>query len=78
VAARSKTCVYCISLAATAGSSSTGNMDTLSLVTAVCCQVEVSATGRSLFQRSPTECIVSEGDRGTSLRRHWSSRAVEP
>jgi hypothetical protein len=24
-----------------------------------CCQVEVSATGRSLVQRSPTECDVS-------------------
>jgi hypothetical protein len=25
----------------------------------VCCQVEVSATGRSLVQRSPTDCVVS-------------------
>ena len=25
----------------------------------VCCQVEVSATGRSLVQRSPTDCDVS-------------------
>ena len=25
----------------------------------VCCQVEVSATGRSLVQRSPTDCGVS-------------------
>jgi hypothetical protein len=25
----------------------------------VCCQVEVSATGRSLVQRSPTGCVVS-------------------
>jgi hypothetical protein len=31
----------------------------LSLVSVVCCQVEVSATGRSLVQRSPTECGVS-------------------
>jgi uncharacterized membrane protein YccC len=29
----------------------------LSLVS-VCCQVEVSATGRSLVQRSPTDCGV--------------------
>ena len=29
----------------------------LSVVSVVCCQVEVSATGRSLFQRSPTECV---------------------
>ena len=25
----------------------------------VCCQVEISATGRSLVQRSPTDCGVS-------------------
>jgi hypothetical protein len=30
----------------------------LSLVNVVCCQVEVSATGWSLVQRSPTECGV--------------------
>ena len=30
----------------------------LSFVSVVCCQVEVSATGRSLLQRSPTECFV--------------------
>jgi hypothetical protein len=37
-----------------------------SVVSVVCSQVEVSATGRSLVQRSPTECGVSESDRGTS------------
>ena len=31
----------------------------LSVVSVVCCQVEVSATGRSLVQRSPTDCGVS-------------------
>jgi hypothetical protein len=31
----------------------------LSLVNAVCCQVEVSATGLSPVQRSPTDCGVS-------------------
>jgi hypothetical protein len=31
----------------------------LSVVNVVCCQVEVSVTGRSLVQRSPTECGVS-------------------
>jgi hypothetical protein len=30
----------------------------------VCCQVEVSASGWSLVQRSPTESGVSECDRG--------------
>jgi hypothetical protein len=32
----------------------------LSLVSVVCCQVEVSATGWFLVQRSPTECGVSQ------------------
>ena len=29
----------------------------LSVVSAVCCQVKVSATSLSLVQRSPTECV---------------------
>jgi hypothetical protein len=29
----------------------------LSVVIVVCCQVEVSATGQSFFQRGPTECV---------------------
>jgi hypothetical protein len=32
----------------------------LSIVSVVCCQVEVSATNWSLVQRSPTECGVSK------------------
>jgi hypothetical protein len=40
----------------------------LSLVSVVCCQVEVSATGWSLVQRSPTECGVSECDRKASKK----------
>jgi hypothetical protein len=35
----------------------------------VCCQVEVSASDRSLVQRSPTECSVSECDREASIMR---------
>ena len=31
----------------------------VSVVSVLCCQVEVSATGWSLFQRSPTDCSVS-------------------
>ena len=31
----------------------------LSLVSVVCCQVEVSATGRSLIQRIPSDCSLS-------------------
>ena len=30
----------------------------LAFVNVVCCQVEVSATGRSIVQRSPTDCGV--------------------
>ena len=40
-----------------------------------CCQVEVSALDRSLVQRSPTECGVSQCDREVSiLRRLWPTR----
>jgi hypothetical protein len=35
----------------------------------VCCQVEGFATGRSLVQRSPIECSVSECDREASIIR---------
>jgi hypothetical protein len=38
----------------------------LSVVSVVCCLVEVSATSWSLVQRSPTECSVSECDREAS------------
>jgi len=31
----------------------------LSVVSVVCCQVEVSATNETLVQRSPTECGAS-------------------
>jgi hypothetical protein len=34
----------------------------LSVVTVVCCQVEVTASGSSRVQRSPAECGVSEWD----------------
>jgi len=46
-----------------------------------CCVLlgrEVSATGRSFVQRSPTECGVSEYDREAStMRRPWPMRAVK-
>jgi hypothetical protein len=51
----------------------------VSLVSIVCCQVEVSATGRSLVQKSPTECGVYGRDLETSvMRRLRTTRAVEP
>jgi hypothetical protein len=59
VAARFKAWVCGRSLAGIAGSNPAGGM-------VVCCQVQISATGRSLFQRSPTDCCVSDYDRGTS------------
>jgi len=44
----------------------------LSLVGVVCCQVEVSASGRSFFQKSPIVCAVSEWDREAStMGRLW-------
>ena len=43
-----------------AGSNSAGGHGGLSVVSVVCCQVEISATGGSLVQRSPTECGASE------------------
>ena len=45
-------------LAGIGGSNPTGSMD-VSVVNVVCCQVEVSATGRSLVQRSSTKRGVS-------------------
>ena len=51
----------------------------LSLVSVVCCQVEVSATGRLFVQRNPTECGVSECDLEIStMRKSMPTGAVEP
>jgi hypothetical protein len=55
------------------GSNPAGAWMSVSFV--VCCQVEVSASGWSLVQRSPTECGVSECDREASImRRPWPTR----
>ena len=46
-----------------------------SVVSVMCCQVEVSASGRSPVQRSPTKCDVSECDREIStMRLPWPKR----
>ena len=46
-----------------------------SVVSVVCCQVEVSASGWSLVQRRHTDCGVSECDRESSIwRRPWLAR----
>jgi hypothetical protein len=59
VAARTGAQVYCLSCAGIAVSNPSGGHGCLSFMSVVCCQVEVSASGRSLAQRSPTECGVS-------------------
>jgi hypothetical protein len=75
VASRSKALVCGRSLVGIAGSNSARGMN--SLVSVVCCHVEVSATGRSLVQRSPAEWGVSECDReATTVRRTWTNGAV--
>jgi len=42
------------------------DMDVCLFVNVVCCEVEVSATGRSLAWRTPTDCGVCELDREAS------------
>jgi len=45
------------------------------VVSVMCCQVGISATGRLLVQRSPTGCGVSECNREAStMRRPWPIR----
>jgi len=79
VAARSKAWVCDRSLPGNLGFEARGGHVCLSVASVVCCQVEVSATGLSLFQRSPTGCGVSECDPETSkMRRPWPTGAVEP
>ena len=59
VAVRPKACVCRRSLAGIVGSNPAQGMDVYLLLSVVCCQVEVSASGLSPIQRSPTECCVS-------------------
>ena len=54
-----------------------GGNGCLSLVSVVCCQIEVCATSRSLVQSSPTHCGVTGCDLETSRMRR-PTRAVEP
>jgi hypothetical protein len=63
VAAQSKAWVCCISFVGIACSNPAGGTD-VSLVVVVCCQVENAVSGRPLLQLSPTECGVSECNRG--------------
>jgi hypothetical protein len=68
----------CGSLAGIAGFQPGTWNSVVSVVSKVCCQIEVSATGRFLVQKSSTECDVSECDRGTSYRRPRPITAVQP
>jgi hypothetical protein len=75
VAARSKAWFCSCPLAGIADSNPAGGMDVLFLLSVVCCQVELSASGRSPFQRSPTECGLSDYDRKVSIVKWpWPSR----
>jgi hypothetical protein len=84
VAAPSKPKVCGRSLAGMLGSNPASGMSVclsvcLSVLSVMCCQVEAPTTGRSLVQRSPTECGVSECDREASkLRRPRLTTAVKP
>jgi len=71
----SKVCGRCCRyLAAIAGSNPAGAWMSV-VLPVVCCQVEVSATGRLSFKRSPTACDVSESDLEASItRRSWPTR----
>jgi len=79
VAARSTAWVYGRSLAGITGSNSAQRID-VSLLSVVCCQEEVSATDRSLDQRSPTECGVSNlsVNKGPCSGGLGPTRTVEP
>jgi len=59
VAARSKAWVYGRSLAGIVGSNPAEGKEVCLLWVLCAVQVEVSATGQSLVQRSPAECDVS-------------------
>jgi hypothetical protein len=69
VATLSKAWVCDRSLDGNVGSKPEGSHGFLSLVSVVFCQVEVSATGRSLVQRGPTECCASECGREASIMK---------
>ena len=69
LAAPSKSCVCGHSLAGSGDSNPARDMDVCLVLVLLCCLVEVSTTGRSRVQRSPTECGVSERDREASTVR---------
>ena len=50
----------------------------LSFVSVVFCQVEVSLSDRSIVQRSPTDCGVSECDHEALIMRPWLTTDCVP
>jgi len=73
---KDKAYVCACSLVGTAGSNHARGK---SVVGVLCCKLEVSAKGRSHARRSPTECGVSQCDRGTcTMRRSGPTRVAEP
>jgi len=72
VAMLSKASVCGRSLPGVVGSNTAGGHGCLSVVSDVCCQVELSASGWSLIQSSPTYSDASGCDREASImRRPW-------
>jgi hypothetical protein len=62
-----------------AGSNPRGDIE-VSVVTVVCYQVQIAATGRSLVQRSHTDCVVSlcVNQKPQGAGGHGALWAVEP
>ena len=66
-------------MAGISGSNPAWGMEvSLASVLCVCCRVEVSATDRSLVQKSSTECGVPECELESSTRMASPTRATEP
>jgi hypothetical protein len=67
VVALSKAWICGCSLAGIAGSNHAGGHGCPCLVSVVCCQVEVSGTGRSLVQSVVCLCVISKPQQGEDL-----------
>ena len=77
MAGRSNKWVYRRPPAQIVGSNTAGGMDVF-LMSVVCCKVEVSVSGWSIVQRSPTECGVwNECDRKAPLGEAITQDRVE-